>query len=158
MTAQLNTDAFAEDAVEAEDTLQGKFLVFKVGSEDYGIEIRYVTEIVGIQKINEVPDLPSSMKGVINLRGRVIPVMDIRQRFRLPAREYDERTCIIVVQVEDQVSGMIIDQVREVTEIPEKQIEPPPVRSTQSGHYVKGIGKVADEVKILLDVHRLFNV
>jgi purine-binding chemotaxis protein CheW len=158
MTVQLNADAFAEDAVAAEDTLRGKFLVFKVGNEDYGIEIRHVTEIVGIQKINEVPDLPSSMKGVINLRGKVVPVMDIRQRFGMPAREYDERTCIVVVQVDDQISGLIIDQVREVTEIPDEQIEPPPVRSTQPGHYVKGMGKVADEVKILLDVHRLFNV
>jgi len=140
----------------SEDTLHGKFLVFKVGNEDFGIEIRHVTEIVGIQKINEVPDLPGYMKGVINLRGRVIPVMDIRTRFGMPDRDYDERTCIIVVQVEGETSGLIIDQVKEVTEIADDQIELPPARAAQAGQYGKGIGKVSDEVKILLDVQRLF--
>jgi purine-binding chemotaxis protein CheW len=96
------------------------------------------------------------MKGVINLRGKVIPVMDIRSRFGMPEREYDERTCIIVVQVEGETSGLIIDQVKEVTEIADDKIEPPPARTVQPGQYVKGIGKVSDEVKILLDVQRLF--
>ncbi|MGE4543839.1 MAG: chemotaxis protein CheW [Pedobacter sp.] len=146
----------ADVNASSEDTLHGKFLVFKVGNEDFGIEIRHVTEIVGIQKINEVPDLPGYMKGVINLRGRVIPVMDIRTRFGMPGRDYDERTCIIVVQVEGETSGLIIDQVKEVTEIADDQIELPPARAAQAGQYVKGIGKVSDEVKILLDVQRLF--
>lgn len=151
--AYLDSD-FGTEA-ESEDTLHGKYLVFKVGNEDFGIEIRNVIEIVGIQKINEVPDLPGYMKGVINLRGRVIPVMDIRSRFHMSDREYDERTCIIVVQFDEETSGLIIDQVREVTEIADDQIEPPPVRTGGAGQYVKGIGKVNDEVKILLDIQRL---
>jgi purine-binding chemotaxis protein CheW len=156
MTAESHLDISTGVDATSEDTLLGKFLVFKVGNEDFGIEIRHVIEIVGIQKINEVPDLPGYMKGVINLRGRVIPVMDIRSRFGMADRDYDERTCIIVVQVGGETSGLIIDQVKEVTEIPDDQIELPPVRSAQSGQYVKGIGKVSDEVKILLDVQRLF--
>lgn len=156
MTAAAHTNMLAEVNASSDDTLHGKFLVFKVGNEDFGIEIRHVTEIVGIQKINEIPDLPAYMKGVINLRGRVIPVMDIRTRFGMPERDYDERTCIIVVQVEEETSGLIIDQVKEVTEIPDNQIELPPARAAQAGQYVKGIGKVGDEVKILLDVQRLF--
>lgn len=156
MTAESHLDISTGVDATSEDTLLGKFLVFKVGNEDFGIEIRHVIEIVGIQKINEVPDLPGYMKGVINLRGRVIPVMDIRSRFGMADRDYDERTCIIVVQVGGETSGLIIDQVKEVTEIPDDQIELPPVRSAQSGQYVKGIGKVNDEVKILLDVQRLF--
>jgi purine-binding chemotaxis protein CheW len=156
MTAGPHLDLAAEAGASAEDTLHGKFLVFKVGNEDFGIEIRHVIEIVGIQKINEVPDLPGYMKGVINLRGRVIPVMDIRTRFCMPDRDYDERTCIIVVQVEGETSGLIIDQVKEVTEIADDQIELPPSRSAQAGQYVKGIGKVNDQVKILLDVQSLF--
>ena len=156
MTAGAHTNMLAEANASSEDTLHGKFLVFKVGNEDFGIEIRHVTEIVGIQKINEVPDLPGYMKGVINLRGRVIPVMDIRTRFGMSDRDYDERTCIIVVQVEGETSGLIIDQVKEVTEIADDQIELPPARTAQAGQYVKGIGKVSDEVKILLDVQRLF--
>jgi purine-binding chemotaxis protein CheW len=156
MTAGTHLDLAAEADASTEDTLHGKFLVFKVGNEDFGIEIRHVIEIVGIQKINEVPDLPGYMKGVINLRGRVIPVMDIRTRFCMPDRDYDERTCIIVVQVEGETSGLIIDQVKEVTEIADDQIELPPSRSAQAGQYVKGIGKVNDEVKILLDVQSLF--
>lgn len=156
MTAESHLDMVAGMDVSSEDTLHGKFLVFKVGSEEFGIEIRHVTEIVGIQKINEVPDLPGYMKGVINLRGRVIPVMDIRTRFGMSDRDYDERTCIIVVHVDGETSGLIIDEVKEVTEIADNQIEPPPGRSAQAGQYVKGIGKVSDEVKILLDVQRLF--
>ncbi|MDD4456688.1 MAG: chemotaxis protein CheW [Syntrophotalea acetylenica] len=158
MTAGMDWDVAARADVSSEDTLHGKFLVFKVGNEDFGIEIRHVTEIVGIQKINEVPDLPGYMKGVINLRGKVIPVMDIRSRFGMVGREYDERTCIIVVHVESGTAGLIIDQVKEVTEIADGQIEPPPAGAGRSGQYVQGLGKVNDEVKILLDVQRLFYV
>lgn len=156
MTAGPHLDRAAGADASSEDTLHGKYLVFQVGNEEFGIEIRHVTEIVGIQKINEVPDLPGYMKGVINLRGRVIPVMDIRARFNMSNRAYDERTCIIVVQVDGETSGLVIDQVKEVTEIADDQIELPPARAGQGGQYVKGIGKVNDEVKILLDVQRLF--
>lgn len=141
---------------EDEDTQKGKYLTFTVGSEDYGIEIRSVTEIIGIQKITDVPDMPAYIKGVINLRGKVIPVMDVRLRFRMPAREYDDRTCIVVVNVNEASVGLVVDTVREVADIPEAQIElPPEVAEASAQGYIQGLGKVGEEVKILLDAEKL---
>jgi purine-binding chemotaxis protein CheW len=139
-----------------EDTLKDKFLTFSLADEDYGIEIRYVIEIIGIQKITKVPNLPIFIKGVINLRGKVIPVMDVRARFGLPARDYDERTCIVVVDIDGAAMGLVVDHVNEVADIHEDQVEPPPASShVHSGRYVSGIGKMQDSVKILLDIERL---
>lgn len=138
-----------------EDTQKGKFLTFHLANEDYGIEIRYVTEIIGIQKITEVPDMPDFVRGVINLRGKVIPVMDVRTRFHLPPREYDDRTCIIVVNINEMAVGLVVDKVNEVADIPESQIEPAPRSARGNGRYIKGMGKIGEEVKILLDVSRL---
>lgn len=142
-----------EDVFEEEDTQKDKFLTFHLANEDYGIEIEYVTEIIGIQKITQVPDMPNYVKGVINLRGKVIPVMDMRRRFHLPDRDYDDRTCIIVVDISGAQIGLVVDEVREVADIPEDQIEQPPTTGKDGGgHYIKGIGKMDDEVKIILDV------
>lgn len=138
-----------------EDTLKGKYLTFHIADEDFGIEIRYVTEIIGIQSITDVPDMPDYIKGVINLRGNVIPVMDVRARFRMVTKEYEERTCIVVVNVEDKTVGLVVDKVNEVIDIPDSQIEPPPRTKCENGNYIQGMGKVEDEVKILLDVTRL---
>jgi purine-binding chemotaxis protein CheW len=140
---------------ESEDTQKGKFLTFHLANEDYGIEIRYVTEIIGIQKITEVPDMPAFVKGVINLRGKVVPVMDVRTRFSMPPREYDDRTCIIVVDVDEKSVGLVVDKVNEVADIPDKQIEPPPRTNRESTSYIQGMGKIDNQVKILLDVQKL---
>jgi purine-binding chemotaxis protein CheW len=141
---------------EEEDTQKDKYLTFSLDGEVYALDIRYVTEIVGIQKITKVPDLPSFIKGVINLRGKVIPVMDVRARFGLQAREYDERTCVVVVQVVDGAMGLVVDHVNEVMDMPAAQVEPPPEGSRdKTGRYVKGIGKMEEDVKIVLDVERL---
>lgn len=145
-----------EEMYEEEDTQKDKFLTFHLSNEDYGIEIEYVTEIIGIQKITEVPDMPDYVKGVINLRGKVIPVMDMRRRFHLTDRDYDDRTCIIVVDISGAQIGLVVDEVREVADIPEDQIEPPPSNGKRGGRqYIKGIGKMDDEVKIILDVSRI---
>ena len=145
-----------EEIFEEEDTQKDKFLTFHLANEDYGIEIEYVTEIIGIQKITQVPDMPNYVKGVINLRGKVIPVMDMRRRFHLPDRDYDDRTCIIVVDINGAQIGLVVDEVREVADIPEDQIEQPPATGRDSGgHYIKGIGKMDDEVKIILDVGKI---
>ncbi len=139
-----------------EDTQKGKYLTFHLADEDYGIEIRYVTEIIGIQKITEVPDMPAFVKGVINLRGKVIPVMDVRTRFMMPPREYNDRTCIVVVNVNGTAVGLVVDEVSEVADIPDHQIEPPPRSSrAASSRYIQGMGKMGQEVKILLDVNCL---
>jgi purine-binding chemotaxis protein CheW len=141
---------------EDEDTLKDRYLTFHLNGEDYGVEIRFVTEIVGIQKITEVPDMPNFVKGVINLRGQVIPVMDVRLRFGMDPKEYDERTCVVVVELNNTAVGLVVDTVEEVREIPEKNVSPPPqVAQGASSRYILGMGKVEDEVKILLDVNKL---
>lgn len=150
----LDDDLYDDD----EDTQKDKYLTFHLADEDYGIEIAYVTEIIGIQKITEVPDMPDFIKGVINLRGQVIPVMDVRARFKLPHRDYDERTCIVVVDINATSVGLVVDQVSEVVDIPASQVEPPPKTGKgASSKYLKGMGKMGDEVKILLDVENLLH-
>ena len=145
-----------DDLYDDEDTMKDKYLTFHLAGEDYGIEIAFVTEIIGIQKVTEVPDMPGFVKGVINLRGKVIPVMDVRTRFKLPGREYDERTCIVVVNIADNAIGLVVDEVREVADIPEADVEPPPRTSKgASSRFVKGMGKMGDEVKIILNVEQL---
>lgn len=142
-----------------EDTQQGRFLSFRIENEDYGIEIKYVTEIIVIQKITEVPHTPGYIKGVINLRGKVIPVMDVRKRFSLAERPYDDRTCIIVVSLSEVAVGLIVDTVNEVVDIPDEMVDPPP--STHGGiesNYISGMGKVGKKVKILLDLEHLLNL
>jgi purine-binding chemotaxis protein CheW len=153
MTATV--DKAQEELQIDQDTMQGMFLTFDLAGEGYGLEIRYVTEIIGIQKVTNVPDMPEHVIGVLNLRGKVIPIIDVRLRFDLPLREYDERTCIIVVDVNDNPVGLVVDQVSEVVDIAEKDIEPPPATGKGGGHYIQGLGKIAEKVKILLNVEAL---
>lgn len=139
-----------------EDTQRDKFLTFQLGQEEYGIEIRFVTEVVGLQKITAVPDMPDFVKGVINLRGQVIPVMDVRKRFKMEPREYDDRTCVVVVEVNETAIGMVVDEVREVQDIPEAQIDPPPkVSQKSSSRFIQGLGKIGEKVTIVLNVQKL---
>lgn len=145
-----------EEVDFSEDTQKNKYLTFRLAGEDYGFEIIYVTEIIGIQKITEVPEMPKYVKGVINLRGQVIPVMDVRLRFGMDERIYDERTCIIVVRVDTASVGLVVDKVNEVVDIPETQVENL-ARSGQGGNnrFVQGIGKLESGVKILLHLRHL---
>ena len=148
----VDDDLYDED----EDTQKDKYLTFHLAGEDYGIEIAFVTEIIGIQKITEVPDMPDFIKGVINLRGKVIPVMDVRVKFKLDSRDYDERTCIVVVDIDETSIGLVVDEVSEVVDIPESNVEPPPKTGKgTSSRYLKGMGKIEEEVKILLNIERL---
>ena len=140
-----------------EDTQHGKFLTFMLGEEVFGIEIRYVTEIIGIQKINELPETPDFAKGIINLRGEVVPVIDMRLRLKKEATDYTGRTCIIVIDILDMPVGLIVDRVNEVATIPDSSIVPPPdYRTGFQNRYIKGIGKINEEIRLLLDCERLF--
>jgi len=142
----------------AEDTQKGKFLTFSIGKEAYGFEIKYVTEIIGIQEITEVPELPIYVKGIINLRGKIIPVMDVRLRFKKEPMEYNDRTCIVVIDIHDISIGLIVDHVAEVLVIlPENIVAPPAIKTGFHNRYIKGIGKVGTEVKLLLDCDKLLN-
>lgn len=140
-----------------EDTQKDKYLTFLLDEECYGIEIRYVTEIIGIQKITSVPEMPEFIRGIINLRGKIIPVMDVRIRFKKPFREYLERTCIIVIEINELSVGLIVDSVSEVIAISGNEVITPPDLHKGSHHYVVGIGKVGNEVKMLLDCGKLLN-
>ncbi|MCY6484812.1 chemotaxis protein CheW [Clostridium aestuarii] len=141
-----------------EDTLRGKYLIFSIDKEEYGMKIKYVIEIIGIQPITTVPELPNYIKGIVNLRGNIIPVMDIRIRFKKQERQYDDRTCIVVVNVNDILIGLVVDRVLEVVNIPEDKIAlPPDVKSGYKNEYISGIGKTEGKVKLLLDCKRLID-
>lgn len=142
---------------EDEDTQANKYLFFRIDRESYGIGIRHVIEIVELQRISAVPDMPDYVKGVINLRGKVIPAVDLRLRFGMEERAYDDRTCIVVSEIGGVSLGFIVDTVEEVLEIPENQVEGAPKFKTVSGkeRYIAGMGKVGETVKILLDVEKL---
>ncbi len=141
--------------LEDEDTLKGRYLIFTMGDELYGMEIRYITEIIGIQPITEVPEMPEFIKGVTNLRGKIIPIMDARLRFKKAVREYDDRTCIIVLDTNDISIGLIVDSVSEVLTMDDEDIAPPPEIGAKGRKYIKGIGKSGGNVKLLLDCQRL---
>lgn len=139
-----------------EDTQKGRFLTFSLGKEGYGIEIKYVTEIIGIQAITEIPELPEYVRGIINLRGKIIPVMDVRLRFKKEPKEYNDRTCVIVIDIKDVSIGLIVDTVAEVLTIPDENIvEPPKMNKGFYNRYIKNIGKVGNEVMLLLDCEKL---
>lgn len=142
---------------EQEDTQHGRFLTFALGEEVFGIEIKYVTEIIGVQPITRLPEVPAFIKGIINLRGKIIPVIDVRLKFKKPEVPYDDRTCVIVVETQEVLVGLIVDNVAEVITIGDEEIVPPPDYGADTNNkYIQGIGKVGNEVKLLLNTERLF--
>ena len=146
----------AEDAIglEEDKRLAETYLLFALDTEEYAVNVANVTEIVGIQKIMEVPDVPPFIKGVINLRGKIIPIMDVRLRFGFPGRPYDDRTCIIVLDSEENTTGLAVDKVVEVVEIPPADIAPP--SHWESGKsVVMGMGKRGEQVSIILNIREL---
>jgi len=138
-----------------------KLLTFSLGSEGYGVSILKVKEIIGMMEITPVPKTPDFIKGVINLRGKIIPVMDLRIKFGMDEKEYNERTCIIVAEVDikgaQKLLGVVVDMVSEVVTVSDDQIEPPPEYGTAIEHNsILGIGKIKDRVVIILDIDEVF--
>lgn len=141
-----------------EDTQHGRFLTFAIAGEYFGIEIQFVKEIIGIQPIVDVPEVPEYVKGIINLRGSIIPVIDVRTKFKKEFLDYNERTCIIVIEISDNLIGFIVDNVAEVVKINDEDIVPPPdIKTGFQNKYIKGIGKVGKEVKLLLDCAKILD-
>lgn len=139
---------------------KGKYMTFKSCNEYFGLKIQYVNEIISFQAITAIPETEDYIKGLINLRGKIIPVIDVRLRFRQPPFEYNDRTCIIVINVKSTVVGLIVEKIAEVVEIREENILPPPSigrADKVQNKYVYGIGKVGDSVKLLLDPDKLIN-
>jgi purine-binding chemotaxis protein CheW len=141
----------------------GKYLVFHLGREEFGVHVLNVREIMGLQEITMVPQTPAFVKGVINLRGKVVPVIDLRLKFHLPGEEYTQRTCIIVLQVQHPSGtihmGMIVDGVSEVLNLQESDIEDTPdFGSEMTVPYILGLAKIKGKVKILLDIDQVLTV
>jgi len=141
---------------------EGKYLTFTLHKEEYGIGILKIKEIIGMMPITSVPQTPEYIKGVVNLRGKVIPVMDLRLRFSMPAMDYTERTCIIVVEISGQAGtvqvGVVVDAVSEVLNIKSEDIEPTPSFGTKlNTDYILGLAKMGGGIKILLDITRVLS-
>lgn len=140
-------------AVAQVDSRAGKFLTFALGKEEFGLEILKVREIIGVIDITQVPSMPDYVLGVINLRGKVIPIVDLRRRFDMPSVEQTSETCIIVVSVRETLMGVFVDQVSEVLDIHADEIEDAPELGSESAnHYLLGMAKSKGRVKILLDI------
>jgi purine-binding chemotaxis protein CheW len=139
----------------AEDTLHGKYLTFFLDQECYGMEISFITDIIQMQPIATLPEVKHYVKGIINLRGEIIPVMDVRLRFGKPEIAYTERTCVIVARTSALCVGLIVDSVSEVIKIPDEGISQPPKINGNSNRFIKSIGKVGQEIKLLLDFEKL---
>jgi purine-binding chemotaxis protein CheW len=151
-----------DQAVKAMIEKEGKYLTFTLAEEEYGIGILKVKEIIGMMTVTTVPQTPDFVKGVINLRGKVIPVMDLRLRFGMEAIDYNDRTCIIVVEIEGSAGtiqvGIVVDSVSEVLNIKGEDIEETPTFGAKlNTDYILGMAKMEDSVKILLDIDRVLN-
>ncbi len=151
-----------DQAVKTVSAENGKYLTFTLKDEEYGIEILRVKEIIGMMPITPVPGTPDYIKGVINLRGKVIPVMDLRLKFSMEESSYDERTCIIVIEIDLEqeiiLVGIVVDSVSEVLNIRTKDIEEPPAFGTKSDTgYVLGLAKIDSLVKILLNIDKILS-
>ncbi|MGA2403343.1 MAG: chemotaxis protein CheW [Syntrophobacteraceae bacterium] len=149
-------------AVQKVTDREGKYLTFSLGEEEYGIGILKVKEIIGMMRVTPVPQTPEYVKGVINLRGKVIPVIDLRLRFGMGANDYTERTCIIVVEILDASGtlhiGIVVDSVSEVINIKGCDIEDTPAFGTAlNTEYILGMAKMGGGVKILLDIDRVLS-
>ncbi len=151
-----------DQAVKAMADREGKYLTFSMADEEYGIEIEKIKEIIGMMQITTVPQTPEFVKGVINLRGKVIPVVDLRARFGMESIDYTERTCIIVVEIQVQSStimiGVVVDAVSEVLNIKGDDIEETPTFGAKlNTDYILGMAKMEGGVKILLDIDRVLS-
>lgn len=158
MQAQHNIE---REFKESRGVRDGKFLTFELDGEEYGVEILKVKEIIGIMNITPVPRTPEYVKGVINLRGKVIPVIDLRLKFSMENHEYDERTCIIVIDIADGAGkrimmGIVVDSVSEVLNIRSEDVEETPAfGSRMDTGFILGMAKTKGDVKILLDIDKV---
>lgn len=147
-----------EDMTGAALEMKGKYLTFFTDQQLYGVPIADVVQIIGIQTITQVPEFPSYAKGIINLRGSIIPVIDIRLRLGKMERDYDERTCIIVTKIRETEMGFIVDAVDAVTNIDEEYISPPPIMNGASGDaYLTGVARHQDKVVLLMNTAKLIS-
>ena len=139
------------------DELQGKILTFNIGEQRYGIEILYTIEIIGLQHITSVPGVPSYIKGILNSRGKVIPVIDVSMKFEKEPKPYDDRTSIIIIQVDEFSMGLIVESIEEVITITDENLSSvPDFNKINSNKFVKYLANVNNRINIILDCEELF--
>ena len=135
-----------------------QLVTFSIGEEEFGVDILKVQEIIRTMEITKVPRAQEFVEGVINLRGKVIPIIDLRSRFGLSSKEYDKHTRIIVIEISNMIVGFVVDSVSEVLRIPAGTVEPPPaVVAGMDSEYISGVGKLHDRLLILLDLDKLLS-
>ena len=144
----------AENEIE-EDTIEDLYLLFSIGERTYGLDLQYMIEIISYEKITEIDNMPTYVKGVINLRGKIIPVIDVRLRFRLPQKEYNEFTCIVIVKLENLIAGIIVDTVQDIIKIPKENLEATPsFGNNRETWCIDNLGKVNDKVIMILNLDK----
>ncbi|HCR13261.1 MULTISPECIES: chemotaxis protein CheW [Solidesulfovibrio] len=147
-----------EETLKKQDAELLQLVTFSIGEEEFGVDILSVQEIIRMMDITKVPRAPEFVEGVINLRGKVIPIIDLRRRFGLSTRDHDKHTRIIVIEINNMIVGFVVDSVSEVLRIPASTVEPPPpVVSGLESEYISGVGKLEDRLLILLDLNKLLS-
>ena len=153
----LSEDPLNENA-QSEEAQKEMFMTFQTGKEFFGISISYVNEIIGMQEITAIPEVDDYIMGLINLRGKIIPVIDVRVRFKMEPEEQTDRTCIIVIDVKSMLIGLIVEKIAEVDTIREDDIMPPPSfgkKGQEHNKYVYGLARTGETMKLLLDPEKL---
>ena len=146
------------DATQRRDDELLQLVTFSTGDEEFGVDILRVQEIIRTMAITKVPKAPEFVEGVINLRGKVIPIIDLRRRFGLQSKAHDKHTRIIVIEINTMIVGFVVDSVSEVLRIPASTVEPPPpVVAGLESEYISGVGKLEDRLLILLDLNKLLS-
>lgn len=149
---------FMNDMHKRQDAELLQLVTFSIGDEEFGVDILKVQEIIRTMEITKVPKAPEFVEGVINLRGKVIPIIDLRKRFGMETRAHDKNTRIIVIEINNMIVGFVVDSVSEVLRISADTVEPPPpVVAGVESEYIKGVGKLADRLLIMLDLDRLLS-
>ncbi|MEG0396679.1 MAG: chemotaxis protein CheW [Oscillospiraceae bacterium] len=152
-----NTNTQTEQQIDTSE-MDGKYLTFWTDKQLFGIPISHVVQIVGMQNITEVPEFPYYAKGIINLRGSIIPLIDARLRLGKAEAEYNERTCVIVTSINEHFVGFIVDEVDAVVTISDDLIVPPPRLDANNDSYITGVGKLGDKVVLLMDTRKIVGV
>ncbi|XDD47342.1 chemotaxis protein CheW [Leptospira sp. WS39.C2] len=152
----MNTSPKSWEITEEEDTMKDLYLCFSLDNRYYAFEVRYLTEILALPAITTIPGTAVFLKGVINIRGKIIPVMDVRLRFDMDFQAYHERTCVLLVELDGHPLGLIVDKVNDVVKIPPENIDmAPKIGESKSSRFIYGTGRVGEEVKILINLQRL---
>lgn len=147
------------ELLESEDSLKNRFLIFDIKNELYAIEISIIKEIVEMLPVTQVPSVPDFLVGIINLRGAIIPIIDVRMRFGYETKEYDSRTSIIILEDDEMQIGLIVDSVQEVAKISQDVIAKPPTTGVNAvDYYIKGIARWKDDIQLVIDPDKFFDI